>query len=64
MKVKVGNSVYDSDKEPIMVFLSKGERKQIANMHPEATKYCVYPATKKWTTNNYKKIKRWMEKDK
>ena len=49
MKVKIGNKIYDGAEEPVMVILSKGEREQIANMHPDATKYCSYPATEEWT---------------
>ena len=62
MKVKVRNKVYDGDKEPVMVILSKGEKQQIADMHPDATKYCVYPATEEWTKDNYAKIRDWMKK--
>lgn len=61
MKVKVGNHIYDGEKEPVMVILSKGERKQIANMAPDATKYCVYPDIEEWTRNDYEKIKAWMK---
>ena len=63
MKVKIGNKIYDGAKQPVMVILSKGEKKQIANMHPDATKYCVYPSTTEWTKNDYKKIKEWMKTD-
>lgn len=61
MKVKVRNKIYDGSKEPVMVILSKGEREQIRNMPPDNTKYCVYPGIKKWTGNNYRKIKKWMK---
>lgn len=61
MKVKVGNKVYDGEKEPVMVILSKGEKEQIADMHPDATKYCACPATDEWTKNDYEKIKAWMK---
>ena len=61
MKVKVGNKIYDGQKEPVMVILSKGERQQIAEMLPDATKYCMYPDSKEWIDNDHKKIKRWME---
>lgn len=61
MKVKIGNIIHDSNKEPIMIILSKGEREQIANMAPEATKYCSYPDTNKWIKNNYEAIKKWMK---
>lgn len=60
MKVKIGNKIYDGRKEPVMVILSKGERKQIANMPSDATKYCVYPSSKEWIDGDYKKIKEWM----
>jgi|GEM_PF-1019759 len=61
MKVKVGNNVYDGEIEPVMVILSSGEREQIANMAPEATKYCMYPATEDWIKDDYAKIKAWMQ---
>ena len=60
MKVKVGNKIYDGKNKPVMVILSKGEKEQIANMHPEATKYCVYPQTDEFTKDDYRKIKAWM----
>lgn len=43
MKVKVGNTVYDCEYQPIMVILSEKDKENIANMLPEATKYCAYP---------------------
>ena len=43
-----------------MIILNKGEKQQIANMHPQATKYCQYPETDEWVGDNYKKIKFWM----
>ncbi len=61
MKVKIGNKIYDGKKEPVMVILSKGEKEQISNMRDDNNKYCVYPSLKKWTENNYKKIKEWMK---
>ena len=62
MKVKIGNNVYDSNEEPVMVILSPGEKDQITNMHPDCTKYCVYPdpwtseEIKKWMKGNYEKV--------
>ena len=38
MKVKVGNKIYDGENEPVMVILSKGDKKNIANMIPSGTK--------------------------
>lgn len=61
MKVKVGNKIYNGEKEPVMVILNKGEKEQIAKMTPEATKYCVYPDDEKWLKNDYKEIKEWMK---
>jgi hypothetical protein len=43
MKVKVGAKIYDSEKEPVMVILSDGDKKNIENMFPECTKFCSYP---------------------
>ena len=43
MKVKVGNKIYDGEKEIIMVILTDKDKENIANMHPKATKYCQYP---------------------
>lgn len=61
MKVKVGNKIYDGEKEPVMIIINDGEKQQIADMHPDCTKYCVYPAEEHWTKNDYKNIKKWME---
>lgn len=43
MKVKIGDTVYDSSETPIMIVLSDGEKEQIKNMHPKATKYAIFP---------------------
>jgi hypothetical protein len=43
MKVKIGEKIYDSEKEPIMVILSDADKKNIHNMLPTATKYCSFP---------------------
>ncbi len=63
MKVKIGNKIYDAEKEPIMIILNKDEKQQITNMHPDATKYCQYPHTEEWILNDYAKIKNWMRID-
>jgi hypothetical protein len=59
MKVKIGNKIYNSDDQPIMLIISNGEKEQITNM--PGKKYCVYPAYKYWIDNNYKNIKDWMK---
>ena len=43
MKVKIGNKIYDSKDEPIMVILSEQDKTNIASMTPTAHKYCCYP---------------------
>ncbi len=43
MKVKIGNTIYDSKDQPIMVILSKQDKENINNMNEQAHKYCSYP---------------------
>jgi len=43
MKIKVGDKVYSGEQEPIMVILTEQDKKNIGNMIPGSTKYCVYP---------------------
>lgn len=43
MRVKIGEKIYDSALEPIMLILSACEKDQIGNMSPQDTKYCSYP---------------------
>jgi len=43
MRVKIGNTVYDSENEPIMLLLSNVEKQHISNMPYDAHKYCSYP---------------------
>lgn len=43
MKVKIGDSVYDSAVEPVMVILSATDKENISNMLPDATKYASFP---------------------
>jgi len=45
MKVKIGDKIYDGAKEPVMAILSDSDKENIANMHPDATKYLSYPDT-------------------
>lgn len=59
MLVKIGNTIYDAEKEPIMIMLSKEDRENIKNMAPGARKYCVYP-DEGWTENQ---IKNFMKTD-
>lgn len=59
MKVKVGDRVYSYLKQPVMVVLAEQDKKNIANMPPEATRYCSYP-TEGWTKEE---ILEWMKDD-
>jgi hypothetical protein len=43
MKVKIGNTIYDSNEEPIMLILSELDKKNITWMATDATKYCSFP---------------------
>ena len=43
MMVKVGDKIYDSNVEPIMVILSDSDKENISNMAPNRTMYCSYP---------------------
>jgi len=43
MKVKIDSTLCDSDEQPIMLILSDAEKQLIANMTPDAHKFCVYP---------------------
>ena len=43
MKVKIGDKIYDSGVEPVMVILNDEDKKHIVNMAPELTKYAAAP---------------------
>ena len=44
MKVKIKNTIYDSENEPIMLVLSAQDRLHILAMKPSSTQFCTYPA--------------------
>jgi len=56
MKVKVGDKIYDSAKEPIMVILTTHDKENIRKMPVEATKYCMYP-----DHHTFEEIYKWMD---
>jgi hypothetical protein len=64
MKVKVGDRIYDSSKEPVMVILTPEDKAKIAAMDSEATKYVSFPdsmkekAVKKWMNSKQKRPRR------
>jgi len=43
MQVKIGDAVYNSEEQPIMVVLSDEEKELIANMSGENHRFCSYP---------------------
>lgn len=43
MKVKIGGHWYDSEKQPICIDLTEQDKKNIAAMDPDYTKYAVFP---------------------
>ena len=56
MKIKIGNRVYTSKDQPIMIILTEADKQNISNMLPECTKYCEY------SKDNFteKEIDAWM----
>ena len=43
MKVKIGDKIYDSKEEPIMIILEDYNKDHISNMSEDAYKYCEFP---------------------
>lgn len=43
MKVKIGNKVYDSTKQPILIIFLGNEQELIGNMQQEDKKFCSFP---------------------
>ena len=58
MKVKIGNTIYDPNDQPIMVILTKEDKWNISNMDESATKHCAYPSG-----SDTKDIEDWMKDD-
>jgi hypothetical protein len=46
--VKIRDKIYDAENEPVMIILTKQDKKNIANMVKGATKYCVFPGNSEW----------------
>ncbi len=49
MKVKIGNNIYDSNEIPIMLILTKEDKKLISSMPVNNYKYCSYPKKDTYT---------------
>jgi len=57
MQVRIGDTLYDADKTPIMLVLTDLDRQQIAAMPPGLHRFCVFPADK----FNQEDVQKWME---
>ncbi len=44
MKVKIGNKIFDSNEEPIMLILSEEDKININNMHSDKYKFISFPS--------------------
>ena len=58
MKVKIGNKIYDPNREPIMLILDDQDKKNIGEMLPECAKYCAFP-----DSSDPLEIAEWMADD-
>jgi len=61
MKVKIGNKIYDSSKQPIMLILDDEEKMLIGSMQKSDKKFCSYPQTNYWIRNNFENVKKFMD---
>ncbi len=43
MKVKIGEKIYSSEEEPLMIIFSDSDKVNIMDMAPEATRYASFP---------------------
>lgn len=43
MKIKIGDTWYDSDRQPLMVRFSAEEKNLVANMSGENNNFCCFP---------------------
>ena len=57
MKVKIGDKIYDSNDEPIMIILEDVDKYNIKNMG-DAKKYCSFPGGRYESTD----VSSWMKK--
>ena len=57
MRVKIGDKIYDSREEPIMIILEEYNKRDIENMSNEDMRYCVFPQEM-----NEDDIERFMER--
>ncbi len=43
MKVKVGDKIFDGNKEPVMIIISNEDKRNIKKMNKSCNKYCSFP---------------------
>ena len=53
MKVKVGNKIYDSNEEPIMIILDDIDKENISKMQKDKYKFISYPSKMKVDVKNW-----------
>lgn len=58
MKVKIGDKVYFSVDQPILVILSDDDKANISNMHPDSHLYCSFP-----DGTDIEEVKKFMDLD-
>lgn len=61
MKVKINDTIYNSEEQPIMVILSSKDKENISKMPTDNGKYCGFPNTPYFNNRNHERIKAWME---
>lgn len=54
MKVKIGDTVYDAEKTPIMLILTKQDKENIINMDAKHKKFVIFPEN-----TNKEEIVKW-----
>ena len=59
MQIKVGDKLFSSEDQPIMVILTEDDKENIANMLPECTKYATFQDD--W--GDEKAMLSWMDTD-
>lgn len=55
MKVKIGDVIYDSNEQPVMVILTPDDKANIAAMLPDKFRYCSFP-----DTYDPEQVREWM----
>jgi len=58
MKVKIGNTLYDSTQIPILLILSDEDKDLLSRMDPEANSFCSFPEG-----INKEAVHNWMQKE-